>query len=77
MQELLQYDAVIDARSEAEFAEDHLPGAVNWPSLNDDERIEVGTLYFYRWDEEIERCPISTPAIPSFTTTTGVTTYGS
>ena len=44
MQELLQYDAVIDARSEAEFAEDHLPGAVNWPSLNNDERIEVGTL---------------------------------
>ena len=40
-------------------------------------RIEVGTLYLYRWDEEIERCPISTPAIPSFTTTTGVTTYGS
>lgn len=39
------FDAVIDARSEGEFAEDHLPGAVNWPSLNDGERHEVGTLY--------------------------------
>jgi tRNA 2-selenouridine synthase len=40
-----QFDAVIDARSEGEFAEDHLPGAVNWPSLDDAERHEVGTLY--------------------------------
>ena len=36
---------VIDARSEAEFAEDHLPGAINWPSLNDAERQLVGTEY--------------------------------
>ena len=42
---LASFDAVIDARSESEFAEDHLPGAVNWPSLNDAERHEVGTLY--------------------------------
>jgi len=40
-----QFDTVIDARSESEFAEDHLPGAVNWPSLNDAERHEVGTTY--------------------------------
>ncbi|QJW84566.1 tRNA 2-selenouridine(34) synthase MnmH [Ramlibacter terrae] len=40
-----QFDAVIDARSESEFAEDHLPGAINWPSLNDAERHEVGTTY--------------------------------
>ncbi len=39
------FSAVIDARSEGEFAEDHLPGAVNWPSLNDDERKIVGTRY--------------------------------
>jgi len=39
------FDAVIDARSEGEFAEDHLPGAVNWPSLDDAQRHEVGTLY--------------------------------
>lgn len=42
---LADFDAVIDARSEAEFAEDHLPGAVNWPSLNNAERIDIGTLY--------------------------------
>lgn len=42
---LADFDAVIDARSEAEFAQDHLPGAVNWPTLNNTERIEIGTLY--------------------------------
>lgn len=43
--ELTRFDAVIDVRSPAEFAEDHLPGAVNWPVLDDDERRIVGTLY--------------------------------
>ncbi len=42
---LAEFDAVIDARSEAEYALDHLPGAVNWPTLNNAERIEIGTLY--------------------------------
>jgi tRNA 2-selenouridine synthase len=42
---LADFDAVIDARSESEYAEDRLPGAVNWPSLNDAERHEVGTIY--------------------------------
>ncbi len=39
------FDAVIDARSPAEFALDHIPGAINCPVLDDDERITVGTLY--------------------------------
>jgi tRNA 2-selenouridine synthase len=39
------FDTLIDVRSPAEFAEDHLPGAVNWPVLDDDERRTVGTLY--------------------------------
>ena len=39
------YNAIIDARSEGEFALDHLPGAINWPSLNNEERIVIGTLY--------------------------------
>jgi tRNA 2-selenouridine synthase len=43
--ELARFDTVIDARSPAEFAEDHLPGAVNWPSLDDEQRRIVGTLY--------------------------------
>jgi len=38
-------DTLIDARSPAEFAEDHLPGAINLPSLSDDERARVGTIY--------------------------------
>ena len=39
------FGAVIDARSPSEFAEDHLPGAVNWPVLDDDERRRIGTEY--------------------------------
>ena len=42
---LADFGAVIDARSEAEFAEDHLPGAQNWPTLNNEERQLVGTVY--------------------------------
>ncbi|WMW79195.1 tRNA 2-selenouridine(34) synthase MnmH [Undibacterium cyanobacteriorum] len=39
------FDTIIDARSEAEFEEDHLPGAINCPVLNNEERIRVGTCY--------------------------------
>lgn len=39
------YSEIIDVRSESEFAEDHIPCAVNLPVLNDAERAEVGTLY--------------------------------
>ena len=42
---LSEFSDVIDARSEGEFAEDHLPGAINWPSLNNEERKLVGTEY--------------------------------
>jgi tRNA 2-selenouridine synthase len=40
-----QYDTVIDVRSPSEFAEDHIPGAISAPVLDDAERAEVGTLY--------------------------------
>ena len=40
-----EFTDIIDARSEGEFAEDHLPGAINWPSLNNEERQLVGTEY--------------------------------
>lgn len=43
--QLGRFGTIVDARSEGEFAIDHLPGAVNWPSLHDAERVEVGTLY--------------------------------
>lgn len=39
------FSAILDARSEGEYALDHLPGALNWPSLNNEERKLVGTLY--------------------------------
>jgi tRNA 2-selenouridine synthase len=39
------FDAVIDVRSPAEFALDHVPGAINCPVLDDDERRTVGTIY--------------------------------
>ncbi len=43
--ELAAFDMIIDVRSPSEFAEDHLPGAVNLPVLDDAERAEVGTEY--------------------------------
>lgn len=39
------FDTLIDARSPAEFALDHIPGAINCPVLDDEERRIVGTLY--------------------------------
>jgi tRNA 2-selenouridine synthase len=38
-------DLIIDVRAPSEFAEDHIPGAVNLPVLSDAERAEVGTIY--------------------------------
>ena len=40
-----RFDTVIDVRAPAEFAEDHLPGAVSMPVLSDAERARVGTIY--------------------------------
>src|SRR2546423_3199197 len=39
------FDTVIDARTPAEYALDHIPGALSAPVLDDAERVEVGTLY--------------------------------
>jgi len=46
--QLSRFDEVIDVRSEGEFAEDHVPGAVNCPVLDDVERARVGTIYKQR-----------------------------
>ncbi|HMS25903.1 MAG TPA: tRNA 2-selenouridine(34) synthase MnmH [Burkholderiaceae bacterium] len=45
LRQLDAFDTVVDARTEDEFKLDHLPHAVNWPTLNNVQRIEVGTLY--------------------------------
>lgn len=43
--QLDQFDCIIDARSESEYALDHIPGAINCPVLSDEERIRIGTMY--------------------------------
>jgi tRNA 2-selenouridine synthase len=45
MKRFSEYDLVIDARSQREYAEDHIPGAINLPVVNNDEYAEVGTLH--------------------------------
>ncbi len=42
---LASFDAIIDARSPGEFAQDHVPGALSLPVLDDAERARVGALY--------------------------------
>ncbi|MEN3353500.1 MAG: tRNA 2-selenouridine synthase [Betaproteobacteria bacterium] len=43
--QLSDFDEVIDVRSEGEFDEDHIPGALNCPVLDNSERALVGTIY--------------------------------
>jgi tRNA 2-selenouridine synthase len=45
LQQLDTFDTIIDARSEDEYALDHLSGAINWPTLDNTERITIGTMY--------------------------------
>lgn len=41
----LDFDDIIDVRAPSEYAEDHIPGAINLPVLDDEERAKVGTIY--------------------------------
>ena len=43
--DLSEFTEIIDVRSPSEFADDHLPGAINLPVLNDAQRVEIGTLH--------------------------------
>lgn len=43
--ELARFDVLVDARSPGEYALDHIPGAINCPVLDNDERAEIGTIY--------------------------------
>ena len=63
--ELREFDAVIDARSPGEFAEDRLPGAINVPVLDDRERALVGTVYKQQSAFEAKRigAPLASPTI--------------
>ena len=39
------FDDILDVRSPAEYADDHLPGAINIPVLSNEERARIGTLF--------------------------------
>jgi tRNA 2-selenouridine synthase len=39
-----RFSCVLDARTPAEYALDHLPSALNTPVLNDEQRVIIGTL---------------------------------
>jgi tRNA 2-selenouridine synthase len=43
--DLSAFDEIIDVRTPLEFADDHIPGAINAPVLSNEERVIVGTLY--------------------------------
>ncbi len=43
--QLDRFDTLIDVRSPAEFVEDHIPGAINCPVLDNEERQRIGTIY--------------------------------
>src|SRR5262245_8699280 len=43
--ELARFDEIVDVRTPLEFAEDHIPGAINAPVLSNEERVIVGTMY--------------------------------
>ena len=43
--QLSEFDEVIDVRSEGEYGEDHIPGAINCPVLDNSERALIGTIY--------------------------------
>lgn len=43
--DLKRFDTIIDVRSPSEYAEDHVPGAISCPVLDDVERAHIGTLH--------------------------------
>lgn len=45
LDQLAEFDEIIDVRTPLEFAEDHVPGALNAPVLSNEERVIVGTMY--------------------------------
>jgi tRNA 2-selenouridine synthase len=45
LDQLAAFDEIIDVRTPLEYAEDHIPGALNAPVLSNEERVVVGTMY--------------------------------
>ena len=55
LKDCARFDTIIDVRSPAEFADDHIPGAISCPVLSNEERAEVGTLYVQQSPFEAKR----------------------
>ncbi|TAH51486.1 MAG: tRNA 2-selenouridine(34) synthase MnmH [Betaproteobacteria bacterium] len=53
--QLHEFDEIIDARTPLEFAEDSIPGAINLPVLENEQRVIVGTIYKQRSAFEARR----------------------
>ncbi|WP_323118654.1 tRNA 2-selenouridine(34) synthase MnmH [Burkholderia alba] len=45
LDQLSEFDEIVDVRTPLEYAEDHIPGALNAPVLDNEERAIVGTMY--------------------------------
>lgn len=45
LDDIARFEEIIDVRTPAEFADDHLPGAINAPVLSNEERVVIGTTY--------------------------------
>jgi tRNA 2-selenouridine synthase len=45
IEQIGEFDEIIDVRTPLEYAEDHVPGAINAPVMSNEERVIVGTLY--------------------------------
>jgi len=57
---------LVDVRTASEFNEASIPGAVNVPILNDEERVEIGTLYKEQGSDiaRIRGVEVVSPKIP-------------
>ena len=42
---LIDSHLLVDVRTPLEYADDHIPGAINVPLLSNEERVEIGTLH--------------------------------
>jgi tRNA 2-selenouridine synthase len=45
LDQIAEFDEIVDVRTPLEFAEDHIPGALNAPVLSNEERVVIGTMY--------------------------------
>jgi len=45
LDQITDFDEIVDVRTPLEFTEDHIPGAINAPVLSNEERVIIGTMY--------------------------------